>query len=245
MIRLRDLLTETKILDEYTEEEKQQLGIPRSAVARGGRWYEGDVYIGKVVDGRFVRVKTADQREKSDSPPPMATDTNPANSEVPVKQAATKDNPSFDELRSAAQKHQFTIMTKQPLRAIKSTNPVGRANSVGKPNGFWFGVGSEWIDWTEEEMPQWKGDNLYAIEVDEKQCVVIENERDLRMFHNQYRTPDGMINWEKVAREYRGIIIKNYIPEARMKYPWFYTWDVASGCVWDASAVKQVNQVSI
>lgn len=51
MIRLRNLLTE------YSDEEKQQLGIPKNAISRGGKWYVGDTYVGKVVQGKFVPVK--------------------------------------------------------------------------------------------------------------------------------------------------------------------------------------------
>jgi hypothetical protein len=43
-----------KILHEYTDDEKMQIGIPLDAKASGGRWFRGDVYIGRVVDGRFV-----------------------------------------------------------------------------------------------------------------------------------------------------------------------------------------------
>jgi len=45
---------------EYTDAEKQKIGIPLDAFSKGGKWYQGDwpneKYIGKVVNGRFVRV---------------------------------------------------------------------------------------------------------------------------------------------------------------------------------------------
>lgn len=238
---------------EYTDDEKKRLGIPSGAIARGGSWYVGGKYVGKVRNKKFVpatvkpdptrTVTTPKQSTVGQTETPPTVDNTP---KVKVISAPTKPNPSFDELRDEARKHTYTVMTKVPLSTIRSENPVNSTtNPVGKPGGFWFGVGPEWIDWTENDMPEWKGDNLYSVEVDEKQCVVIENERDLRLFHNQYRTPNGMINWEKVAKDHKGIIIKNYIPEARMKYPWFYSWDVASGCVWDSSAIKQVKQESI
>jgi hypothetical protein len=52
MIRLRNLL------NEYTDKQKQAMGIPNGAVARGGNWYIGDKYVGQVVDGKFVKAAT-------------------------------------------------------------------------------------------------------------------------------------------------------------------------------------------
>jgi len=46
------------ILLEYTDKQKQALGIPNGAVARGGVWYIGDKYAGQVVDGKFVKAVT-------------------------------------------------------------------------------------------------------------------------------------------------------------------------------------------
>ena len=45
---------EKKKLNEYSEEEKRKIGIPLSAVSRGGVWYIGNTYAGKVVNGKFV-----------------------------------------------------------------------------------------------------------------------------------------------------------------------------------------------
>jgi hypothetical protein len=53
-----------------------------------------------------------------------------------------------------------------------------------------------------------------------------------------------LIDWKKVAKEYSGIEICPYIGEQRLKFSWYYPWDVASGCVWDNSAVKSINLVS-
>jgi len=235
MIRLRDLLLE--------ESKASQAAKSQGLSYMGfGRWGKDGVVTHTTDNDRLLPVAKKDARPIT-RPQPPASQAGTAG--VPVKQSPTKDNPSFDELRREARKHQFVAMTQQPLNAVRSVSPVGDVNTIGKPGGFWFGVGAEWVDWTESEMPQWKGDNLYAVEVDEKQCVVIENERDLRMFHNEFRTPNGMINWEKVARQYKGIIMKSYIPSARMQYPWYYTWDIASGCVWDTSAIKQVEQVPV
>lgn len=50
-----------------------------------------------------------------------------------------------------------------------------------------------------------------------------------------------MIDWPKVAKRYGGIEITPYIYKARMTHLWYYGWDVASGCVWLASAVQNIK----
>ena len=54
MILLREILSEES---GYTDEEKKQLGIPLNAVSRGGKWFVDDIYVGKVVDGKFEPAK--------------------------------------------------------------------------------------------------------------------------------------------------------------------------------------------
>lgn len=44
------------------------------------------------------------------------------------------------------------------------------------------------------------------------------------------------IDWQIVARRYSGIIIAPYSFEHRWTLMWYYTWDCASGCLWDADA---------
>jgi hypothetical protein len=67
---LRKILNQS--LNEYTEEERRQIGIPLDAETRGGKWFRGDEYIGKVIDGKFVSTteaeKRADQTDQEDMP---------------------------------------------------------------------------------------------------------------------------------------------------------------------------------
>lgn len=252
------------IILEYTEQEKRQMGIPDGAVSRrGGRWYASDQkdaeYLGRTIGGKFVAKGTKPQAPATASAPttePQDTggrqtkstgEKSETGSEVPIVSRPTKPNPSFEELSRAARRRPYTIMSSRPLESVHSVSQTGEAASIGKPDGFWFAAGSEWVDWTESEMPQWKGDNLYDVEVNEDECIVIEDEIDMREFHAKYRTRDGseMIDWQKVSKDAKGVIFKRYFPEFRRRYKWYYTWDIASGCVWDASAIKQVEQIPI
>ena len=51
---LLEQITEEFVTEKYTDAKKQQMGIPADAESRGGRWYRGDVYAGRVRDGKFI-----------------------------------------------------------------------------------------------------------------------------------------------------------------------------------------------
>jgi hypothetical protein len=53
MKTLLDVIIEG-FVKEYTDAEKQKMGIPLDVVARGGKWYRGEKYAGRVRDGKFV-----------------------------------------------------------------------------------------------------------------------------------------------------------------------------------------------
>lgn len=55
---------------------------------------------------------------------------------------------------------------------------------------------------------------------------------------------DLCIDWVRVAREFAGIIIAPYQWGQRMSLNWYYGWDVASGCIWDLTAIESVTLVS-
>jgi hypothetical protein len=54
-----------RLLDEYTDKEKQTLGIPIAAVARGGKWFIGDKYAGRVVNKQFVPTQSPEAPSSS------------------------------------------------------------------------------------------------------------------------------------------------------------------------------------
>ena len=55
--------------------------------------------------------------------------------------------------------------------------------------------------------------------------------------------PGQMINWQKVAKDYDGIIIAPYIWSRRLSdhTMWYYGWDVASGCIWNIDAIRMLK----
>lgn len=51
------------------------------------------------------------------------------------------------------------------------------------------------------------------------------------------------IRWTDVAAAYSGIIITPYQWARRFHMPtqWYYAWDCASGCIWDAHAIASIT----
>lgn len=121
-----------------------------------------------------------------------------------------------------------------------------------KPIGLWYGFGTSWIDFVRSEMPQRETDHVYKIEIDTSNVLVIKDDNSFLEFSDKYKDPEfekkwsygrnSNIDWPRVAKEYKGIEFPVYFSKYRMadKHDWYYTWDVASGCIWDLSAVKKV-----
>lgn len=54
------------------------------------------------------------------------------------------------------------------------------------------------------------------------------------------RFKEQAIDWQKVSRQYDGIIIAPYQWEHRLSSDWYYPWDCASGCIWNGKAIQTI-----
>lgn len=127
-----------------------------------------------------------------------------------------------------------------------------------KPNGFWVsdeGEGNErgWKDWCEGES--FATDRfVYENEIilsHKAKILFINSVNELDNFHNQYQAAlPGMekwgnhyIDWKAVAKDFQGILITPYLYERRFTegMNWYYSWDCASGCIWNKSAIKLIK----
>ena len=257
MILLSELLED----DSASTKQAKQMGL----VSRGwGRWadstgkvthYTKDGQLRKVGSGELDapmarRPRRTPPRRSGGVPTNISPETPEQSHLVPVKDAPTKEDPSFDELSAAAKKHTYTVVSQKKLDSIRSVSTDKQPAKEWKPQGFWSGVQDSWVEWMEREAPHWKGDNLYSVEIDESKCLVIDDEQQFLDFSKKYGTRGNMgnmINWQKVAEEHSGIVIKDYFWKYRMSdaHAWYYTWDVASSCVWDNSAIKSIEQIPI
>lgn len=73
----------------------------------------------------------------------------------------------------------------------------------------------------------------------------LQTPKELDDFTTKYRsTPhfsDIHLEWDRVAEEYQGILIAPYQWSRRLELMWYYSWDCASGCIWDITAIERVE----
>ena len=131
--------------------------------------------------------------------------------------------------------------------------PVSNEGNVHmKPKGLWYSCNESWKEWVTFDMPQWwESYNFkYDIRVNLNSMLVIRTMEELLAFEQKYsavNSPFGpgfkVIDWGAVANDYAGIEICPYHYDARFSSDWYYGWDVASGCIWDSSALVTVSEV--
>jgi hypothetical protein len=143
-----------------------------------------------------------------------------------------------------------------------STKPLVKINGMrqkqkadGKPVGLWYSMPGEdgWAEWC--RSAEFHLDSLAVeteLKVDPSGMLVLTSLDELDTFHDAYSVPltPGVcphnIDWPRVAEEYAGIEISPYQWERRLEpgWLWYYGWDCASGCVWDAGAVEIIRSVT-
>lgn len=127
-----------------------------------------------------------------------------------------------------------------------------------KPKGLWFSAGDGedgWEAWCRAEgfgLDRLKHKTELTFKPS-AQILKISSPGELDEFYKKYKeaTAYGLTpspNWEQVAREYDAIVIAPYLFERRFGKIWYYTWDCASGCVWNAAnvidSVQQINKAA-
>ena len=134
------------------------------------------------------------------------------------------------------------VMADAPIEQLRSVSPEEQREDA-KPYGLWYACGLDWIRWVSWEMPHWLTPYIYGIDVDLSDMKVIETDRTLDAFTRMYASSKYTIRWSEVAEVYAGIEICPYIDSRRMtsSTSWYYPWDVASGCVWEAEAVLDLR----
>lgn len=147
---------------------------------------------------------------------------------------------------------QVRLKITSDMRIHLSKSPIYKLEKRGyiqkhsyKPNGFWYGFGNEWIDFVEIKFPEEKGEYVYEVYINSSNVLQIKDYLGIKKFTQKYRfdtqiEPGAVIfiNWTKVALEYDGIEINPSVENARYEFPWYSSWDVASGCIWNLNNVK-------
>jgi len=124
------------------------------------------------------------------------------------------------------------------------------AHRNNKPPGFWFTDDSEdsWDNWCRTEgFHEHKLAYRHRLTLDQPRILWVEGEASFDEFVNEYAFDpradrwDLSINWYAVSRSYAGIGIFPYLWSRRLVYRWYNTWDCASGCIWDTTAILSME----
>lgn len=138
-------------------------------------------------------------------------------------------------------------------------------NGVGKPRGLWVSVKGQ------DDWPSWCGSEEFGIDrlrhrhvvelAEQANILNITDGREIEQFHREYRWDwrfgdnfqwtRHLIDWPRVAVKFDGVIIAPYLWAYRLPMEmgsireevsnWYYPWDCASGCIWNARAVAAIH----
>ena len=142
-------------------------------------------------------------------------------------------------------------VSKTPIDAVLNTS--GKLRQHFKPAGLWYACGDEWVDFLESEMPDWLEAINYVYEIvpDMRHMLRLDDVNDILALSRQYGVREyggrvGYIDWPGVGQMCDGIEICPYQRSLRNdnRTDWYYTWDVASGCIWRPSGVKSLRLVA-
>ncbi len=150
---------------------------------------------------------------------------------------------------------QLVHYSANPLGELYSVDPAKKGRGWYKPNGLWVSVdgnGDGWKEWCVGEDFNTKNLAIaHLIELAKDANILrLTSDADLFSFTKEYqilgeRRYDIKINWVRIGQEYQGIIIAPYCWECRLddRTFWYYGWDCASGCIWDAKAIASFRHV--
>jgi hypothetical protein len=159
---------------------------------------------------------------------------------------------------------EFSRYAKRPMTRVYDRVQPGKVPGWAhqpKPSGLWLSVDGEydWYWWCRSEnFPC--GHLRYKVRLQrEERLLWLTTPDELHAFTEKYSVDvteffhvDGKpdhnwyghyINWCAVAIKYAGIVIAPYQWSLRMQYMWYYPWDCASACIWDASCIRSFKRM--
>jgi hypothetical protein len=137
----------------------------------------------------------------------------------------------------------------QRLRDHKGKQEVG-----DKPRGLWVSVEGEfgWKEWCEGEAFRLdRFSHVYNVKLKpDANIVTLRTPTDIDNFTQEFMVtpknrimPYWFLDWPRISQLHQGILIYPYQWERRLheKTMWYYGWDCASGCIWDNTAIAELN----
>lgn len=148
-----------------------------------------------------------------------------------------------------------------PLLRVHSVSQSGEGyewHDGRKPVGLWVSVegDDDWREWCRAEDFR-DVDAQFATEVvlaPAHRVLVVGTGVALELLSKRYGYRDERygkwsslrIDWPRLAHEHDGIIIAPYQWKHRLDGEvsgWYYSWDCASGCIWNADAVEGLKPI--
>lgn len=120
-----------------------------------------------------------------------------------------------------------------------------------RPGGFWYAINDSWRKFCHETFHRhyfWDLDQLHEVVLTPaNRILLIDSESDAIEFNDHYCYigfgGDGLIDWSQVrAAGWQGVEFQWYDLDALSAF-WWKSLDVASGCVWDLSAIQDVRRI--
>jgi hypothetical protein len=145
-----------------------------------------------------------------------------------------------------------------PVTCVQSRSQPFTEFQHQKPKGLWVSVEgkADWKDWCQMEnfgLDRLAVGNVVTLAATAN-ILRLRSACDLDDFTRTYGVPfhwqhsgshlGSGIQWPVVAMAHQGIIIAPYIWSRRMDFGWYYGWDCASGCIWDAGAIETIGVLS-
>ena len=142
---------------------------------------------------------------------------------------------------------EFLHYSSHLLTKIEDREYLKKQDEDVKPYGFWFTpeIENNWKDWCKSENFSLESLNYkYQLEIDLTNILKLETFEQILEFSKRFKNRHTL-DWKKVSSLYSGILITPYIWKARNTFEtnWYYTWDCASGCVWDISVIKDFSLI--
>lgn len=148
--------------------------------------------------------------------------------------------------------------TAEPFALEPRSYAQNEPRMYGKPEGFWVSVEGK------DDWPSWcEGESFRIDELAHRAPVIIRPESNvlwlqpgsINSFDREFRVEwqwgpekqwtDRAIDWRAVAGLYDGIVIAPYSWHHRLALSWYYTWDCASGCIWNLDAIEVGQSVAV
>jgi hypothetical protein len=130
---------------------------------------------------------------------------------------------------------------------LVTINSAAQGAPSSKPRGLWVSVkgADDWPSWCRGEEFRLGtlavchritlADTANILWIDQPWKI---DDLDLKYAVNPGARPSYEMDWARMALHWDGIIIAPYQWSRRLDGPsWYYGWDCASGCIWNANAI--------